>query len=58
MRGAIPKKIFKWHTGFRGKQGTDGWSYDLMMIAMNFVIATTAGGRFVLEPIATLARWP
>ena len=52
MLGAIQKKIFKWYTGFWGKQGTDGWSYDLMMIAMNFVIATTAGGRFVLERIA------
>ena len=52
MLGAIQKKIFKWHTGFWGKQGCDGWSYDLMMIAMNFVIATTAGGRFVLERIA------
>ena len=52
MLGAIQKKILKWHTGFWGKHGTDGWSYDLMMIAMNLVIATTAGGRFVLERIA------
>ena len=51
MLGAIQKKIFKWHTGFWGKTGTDGWSYDLMMIAMNLVITTTAGGRFVLEHI-------
>ena len=52
MLGAIQKKIFKWHTGFWGKHGTDGWSYDLMIIAMNFVISTTTGGRFVLERIA------
>jgi len=52
MLGAIQRKIFKWHTGFWGKHGTDGWSHDLMMIAMNLVIATTAGGRFVLERIA------
>lgn len=49
MLGAIQKKIFKWHTGFWGKHGTDGWSYDTIMILMNFVIATTAGGRLVLE---------
>ena len=52
MLGAIQKKSFKWHMGFWGKHGTDGWSYDLMMIAMNLVIATTAGGRYVLESIA------
>jgi putative oxidoreductase len=52
MLGTIQRKIFKWHTGFWGKHGTDGWSYDLMMIAMSLVIATTAGGRFVLERIA------
>ena len=52
MLGAIQKKIFKWRTGFWGKHGTDGWSYDLMIIAMNFVITTTTGGRFVLERIA------
>jgi len=51
MLGAIQKKIFEWHTGFWGEHGTDGWSYDLLMIAMNLVIATTAGGRFVLERI-------
>ncbi|MGB7436800.1 MAG: DoxX family protein [Candidatus Acidiferrum sp.] len=51
MFGAIQKKIFKWHTGFWGKHGTDGWSYDVIMILMNFAIATTGGGRFVLESI-------
>ena len=49
MLGSIQKKIFKWHISFWGKHGTDGWSYDTIMILMNFVIATTAGGRFVLE---------
>ena len=52
MLGAIEKKIFKWKTGFWGKHGTGGWSYELTMIVMNLVIATTAGGRFVLERIA------
>jgi len=33
----------------RGKNATDGWRYDTMMIVMNLAIATTAGGRFVLE---------
>ena len=49
MLGAIQKKIFRWHTGFWGKHGTDGWSYDTIMILMNFVIATTGGGRLLLE---------
>ena len=49
MLGAIQKKIFKWHTGFWGKHGTDGWSYDTIMIVMNLVIAATGGGRFALE---------
>jgi putative oxidoreductase len=48
MLGAIQKKIFAWHTGFWGKHGTDGWHYDLLFVAMNLVIATTGGGRFVL----------
>jgi len=51
MLGAMQKKIFKWHMSFWGPHGTDGWSYDTMMILMNFVIATTAGGRFVLESL-------
>ncbi|HKD90755.1 MAG TPA: DoxX family protein [Terriglobales bacterium] len=52
MLGAIYKKIFAWHIGFWGKsQGTnDGWHYDLMLIAMNLVIAASDGGRFVLMP--------
>jgi putative oxidoreductase len=48
MLGAIQKKIFVWRTGFWGKHGTDGWHYDLMLVLMCLVIATTAGGRFVL----------
>lgn len=47
MLGAIQKKIFVWHTGFWGKS-IDGWHYDLLFVAMNLVIATTGGGRFVL----------
>lgn len=49
MLGSIQKKIFKWKTGFWGKHGTDGWSYDSMMLIMNLVVATTAGGGLVLE---------
>ena len=48
MLGAIQKKIFVWHTGFWGKHGTDGWHYDLMQVVMCLVIATTAGGRYVV----------
>ncbi|HSY58013.1 MAG TPA: DoxX family protein [Terriglobales bacterium] len=48
MLGAIQKKLFVWHTGFWGKSGTNGWSYDLMLILMNFVIATTDGGNLSL----------
>jgi putative oxidoreductase len=49
MLGAVQKKIATWHTGFWGKHGTDGWSYDLTMILMNLVVITTAGGHLVLE---------
>lgn len=48
MLGAIQKKIFTWHTGFWGKSGTDGWSYDTMIILMNLVIVTTGGGSLSL----------
>jgi putative oxidoreductase len=47
MLGAIQRKIFVWKTGFWGKH-SDGWHYDLLLVAMNLVIATTGGGRFVL----------
>jgi len=48
MLGAIQKKIAVWHTGFWGKHGTDGWHYELMLVTMCLVIATTDGGRYVL----------
>ena len=51
MLGSIQKKIVKWGTGFWGKHGTDGWSYDSMMIIMNLVVATTGGGSLVLESL-------
>jgi putative oxidoreductase len=47
MLGAIYKKIFAWHTGFWGEKGS-GWHYDLMLILMNLVIASTNGGAYVL----------
>ena len=47
MLGAIQRKIFVWHTGFWGEKAS-GWHYDLMMVIMNLVILTTAGGRYVL----------
>ncbi len=48
MSGAIYKKIAVWHTGFWGKSG-NGWHYDLLFVVMCLVIATTGGGRYVLE---------
>ncbi len=48
MLGAIQKKIFTWHTGFWGKSGTNGWSYDTMLVVMNLVIVTTGGGNLTL----------
>ena len=48
MLGAIQKKIFVWHTGFWGKSGTNGWSYDTMLVVMNLVILTTGGGNLSL----------
>jgi putative oxidoreductase len=45
MLGAIQKKTFVWHTGFWGKSGTNGWSYDTMLVVMNLIIATTGGGQ-------------
>lgn len=49
MLGAIQKKIFVWHTRFWGKTGTNGWSYDSMLVAMCLVIATTGGGALSLQ---------
>lgn len=48
MLGAIQKKIFVWRTGFWGESGTNGWSYDTMLVVMNLVIVTTAGGNLCL----------
>jgi putative oxidoreductase len=48
MFGSIGKKMFVWHTGFWGKDGTSGWSYDTMLLVMNCVILTTGGGRLAL----------
>jgi putative oxidoreductase len=48
MLGAIWKKIFVWRTGFWGKSGTNGWSYDTMLVVMNLVIVTTGGGNISL----------
>ena len=49
MLGAIQKKIFVWHTGFWGKSGTNGWSYDTMLVVMSLVIVTTGGGNLGLD---------
>ena len=48
MLGAIQKKMFVWRTGFWGSSGTNGWSYDTMLVAMNLVIVTTGGGNLSL----------
>lgn len=47
--GAIYMKAAKWKTGFWGEKAS-GWHYDLLFVAMNLVILTTGGGRFVLMP--------
>ncbi len=49
MLGAIQKKIFVWKTGFWGTKD-QGWHYDLLIVAMNLVIAATGGGTYVLSP--------
>jgi putative oxidoreductase len=51
MLGAIQKKIFVWHTGFWGQSGTNGWSYELMMIITCLVVATTGGGALSFQRI-------
>jgi putative oxidoreductase len=48
MLGAIQKKILTWHTGFWGESGTNGWSYDTMLVVMNLVIVTTGSGNLTL----------
>jgi len=47
--GAIRKKALHWKTGIWGN-GTNGWHYDLMLVALNLVILAAAGGRWVLLP--------
>jgi uncharacterized membrane protein YphA (DoxX/SURF4 family) len=53
MCGSIRKKIFFWHSGFWGESGTNGWSYDLLIVVMNLVIFTTAGGSLGLARLIT-----
>src|SRR5437016_7535397 len=48
MLGAIQKKIFVWCTGFWSDSETNGWSYDMTLVVMSFVIVTTGGGNFSL----------
>jgi putative oxidoreductase len=48
MFGTIQKKIFVWRTGLWGSSGTNGWSYDTMLVVMNLVIVTTGGGNLSL----------
>jgi putative oxidoreductase len=48
MLGAIQRKIFVWRSGFWGKSGTNGWSYDTMLVIMSLVIVTTGGGSLSL----------
>jgi putative oxidoreductase len=48
MLGAIQKKIFVWRTSFWGESGTNGWSYDTILVVMNLVIVTTGGGNLSL----------
>lgn len=55
MLGAIQKKIFVWRTSFWGKSGTDGWSYDTMLIVMNLTILTGGGGSLSLGKYLGLA---
>jgi uncharacterized membrane protein YphA (DoxX/SURF4 family) len=40
--------MFVWRTGFWGGSGTNGWSYDTIMIVMNLVVVTTGGGNLSL----------
>ena len=47
MLGAIQKKIFVWRSGFWGEKNS-GWHYDLMLVLMSLVIATTGGGKYTL----------
>lgn len=51
MLGAIQKKVLVWRIGFWGPSGTNGWSYETMLIVMNLVILTTGGGNL------SIANW-
>jgi putative oxidoreductase len=55
MLGAIQKKIFVWRTGFWGKSGSNGWSYDTILIVMNLVIVTTGGGNLISDEVVRVA---
>jgi len=55
MLGAIQKKIFVWRTGFWGKSGTNGWSYDSMLVVMNLIIITIGDGSLSLGKYFGLA---
>src|SRR5947199_10222364 len=48
MLGSIQKKICVWRTVFWGESGTNGWSYDTMLVIMSLVIVTTGGGNLSL----------
>jgi hypothetical protein len=41
---ANQEKRFVWHERFSGKSGTKGWSYDLTLVLMNFMIAAIDSG--------------
>ncbi len=62
MLGAIQKKIFVWRIGFWGPSGTNGSSYDTMLVVMNLVIVITGGGNLVSDEVVRvgfdLARYP
>jgi putative oxidoreductase len=45
MLGAIYMKAAKWKTGFWG-EGSMGWHYEMLLIAMNLVIVTMGPGRY------------
>ncbi|HTW85458.1 MAG TPA: DoxX family protein [Candidatus Sulfotelmatobacter sp.] len=48
MAGAIQKKVVVWKTGFWGKDGGEGWYYDLTFVSTLLVILFTNGGDYVL----------
>ena len=55
MLAAVRKKIFVWRTGFWRRSGTNGWSYDAMLVVMSLVIVTTGGGSIALGKYFGLA---